>query len=366
MHKRQDPRSGSRRWRLAGMTGLATLVLISLPSVADTPPILASGDAIAPGNTLSVVLHDRIAGIDGGLSFSFAVSDRAAADSAAGATERPDDEQTAFAEPPIDKSSERVLRIGTADELIAMFEAIGFSYVDVRDAGHAVPRLQVAAFPRDIGDLDTLFLRKSAFFNTLLPIVLQVNEGILQDRRRLLAARAQLRAGEALTPSDYRWLSDLADRYRVRDRDLDDLVIRVDAVPPSMALAMAAVESGWGTSRLARQGNALFGQITTSGTGMETSSGHTYAMFPTIRDSVAAYAMNLNTHGAYRDFRAMRTAMRQNRETPDGYRLMGTLLHYSELRQRYIDYVRRVMRNDDLSLFDDARLAPAGGLGRPS
>ena len=363
MHKRQDPRPGSRRWRLTATAGVAALVLSSLPSVADTQPVLPSGDVTAPGDTRSVLLHDRVAGAASGLSFSFAISDRTAAD---GAAERPDDAQTVFAEPPIDKSSERVLRIGTADELIAMFEAIGFSYVDVRDAGLAVPRLQVAAFPRDIGDLDTLFLRKSAFFNTLLPIVLQVNESILQDRRRLLAARARLRDGEPLTPADYHWLSDLADRYRIADRDLDDLVVRVDVVPPSMALAMAAVESGWGTSRLARQGNALFGQITTSGTGMAASSGHTYARFATLRDSVAAYAMNLNTHAAYRDFRAMRTDMRRNDETLSGYQLMGTLLHYSELRDRYIAYVRRVMRDDDMSLFDDARLAPISGLGRPS
>ena len=381
MNKRQDPKIGGRRWRLAASAGLAALALGSLPSVADTQPVPPiadiSGSADEPtplsGDMLSVsqdalfvISSDGIAGTRGGLSFSFAVLDGGTEGDANGAGALPEDDQAAFLEPPIDKSSERVLRIGTADELIAMFEAIGFSYVDVRDSGHAVPRLQVAAFPGDIGDLNTLFLRKSAFFNTLLPIVLQVNEDILTDRRRLSAVQARLDRGEGLTPAEDRWLSDIAERYRVADRDVGDLLIRVDIVPPSMAMAMAAVESGWGTSTMARRGNALFGQITTRGVGIEGASGNTYATFPTLHDSVAAYARNLNTHGAYRDFRALRHDMRQDGEALDGYRLMGTLLHYSELRDRYIAYIRRVMRNDDLILFDDARLVPVGGLGSPS
>jgi Bax protein len=268
--------------------------------------------------------------------------------------------------PPIDKASDRVLRIGTAEELIDVFEAIGFSYVEARDYGEPVPRLQVASFPRDLDELNTLFLRKSAFFNTLLPIVLQVNEEILADRARLLALRARLRDGGPIRRGEDRWLSDLAERYEVDDRDLDDLAIRVDAIPPSMALAMAAVESGWGTSSLARRANALFGQITAPGAGLETESGYTYATFATLRDSVAAYARNLNTHGAYREFRALRTAMRRAGDVPDGYRLMGELEHYSELGNRYIAYIRRVIRDDELHRFDDALLVPAAEVNRPS
>ena len=89
-------------------------------------------------------------------------------------------------------------------------------------------------------------------------------------------------------------------------------------------------------------------------------------MFETLQDSVASYARNLNTHGAYLDFRAMRHAMRQDGQALDGYRLMGTILHYSELRERYIAYVRQVMRNDDMYRFDDAQLEPTTGFGQPS
>lgn len=363
-HPTDSNRSIGGRFLIAAA---AALGLSGAPVLAEPAPNDHDDAALA------ALIAERLEGAGSGLSFgpagrsagSHGLADGTDAPAAAGAAGHAGPEGAGAGAPPIDKLSEEVLRIGSADELIDLFEAIGFSYVAVRDNGRAVPRLQVAAFPGDIDQLNTLFLRKSAFFNTLLPIVLQVNEDILADRRRLLTLRARLRDGGPTRRQEDRWLHDLAERYEVEDRDLDDLAVRVDIIPPSMALAMAAVESGWGTSSLAREANALFGQITAPGEGIEAASGHTYATFGTLRESVAAYARNLNTHGAYLEFRALRRAMRQAGDNPDGYRLIGALEHYSELGNRYIAYIRRLMRDDELHRMDDARLAPEVG-ERPS
>ncbi|MGI2103199.1 glucosaminidase domain-containing protein [Shewanella oncorhynchi] len=91
------------------------------------------------------------------------------------------------------------------------------------------------------------------------------------------------------------------------------LLERVDILPPSLVLAQAAKESGWGTSRFAREGNALFGQWDFKGNGMEPRQkrqglgNYGLARFDTPFASVEGYLLNLNTHNAYqkmRDFRA--------------------------------------------------------------
>ena len=119
-----------------------------------------------------------------------------------------------------------------------------------------------------------------------------------------------------------------------------------------MALAQAAVESGWGTSRLARRGNALFGQTAGSG-------GH--AEFDRLIDGTAAYARNLNTHAAYAEFRALRADMRARGLRLDGDQLVGTLLAYSERGAAYVRAVRSLLRYNELGLADLVRLDPQGG-----
>jgi Bax protein len=232
-----------------------------------------------------------------------------------------------------------------------------------------VPRVFVSTFPDDIHEIDAIDLRKRVFFDTLLPLVLAVNEEILADRERLQAIVANIEAGVPPTTADARWLAELSAAYEVARVDIDALLPRVDAVPPSMALAQAAVESGWGTSRLARRGNALFGQIVASGAdGIPASDGdHGFAAFETLRDSTASYAMNLNTHFAYEAFREARAAQRAAGEMPDGYALMGELTAYSELGHEYIDYIRVVIRANDLQAFDRTRLrAPDGTEDAPA
>ncbi|MEQ8965457.1 MAG: glucosaminidase domain-containing protein [Azospirillaceae bacterium] len=265
--------------------------------------------------------------------------------------------------PPIDKTSETVLYASSADTLLRTFDIHDFSYLAVQNGEAAVPRVFVKAFPADIAEIDRVDLRKRLFLDSMLPIVLAANEAILADRQRLKTLRGNIAAGHPPSRAEARWLARLAARYEVAAQDLDTLLARVDVVPSSMALAQAAVESGWGTSSLARRGNALFGQIVADPTdGIPASDGdHGYAAFDSLSDSVASYARNLNTHPAYQDFRALRARMRAAGEPLDGHALMGTLDAYSERGQDYIAYVRRLMRANDLQLFDRVRL-DGGGL----
>lgn len=248
----------------------------------------------------------------------------------------------------------------TADELAGFFRAVSYTLTDIR-LGEAVPPIKVDRVPGDLSTKDGNE-RKALFITALLPVVLEVNQRVLADREQLLFLRDKLIANaQMLTAIERIWLEDLAERYDTTIDKLDELARRVDIVPPSMAIAQAGVESGWGTSFAARAGNALFGQIQAVGR-------HSVAVpwkpgagmpqpFSDVGESTDAYVANLNTHPAYAGFRSERAAMRERGEHPDGFRLIGTLLRYSERGQGYVQFVRQIMRENELAVFDRARLS---------
>lgn len=269
------------------------------------------------------------------------------------------------------------LPANSVSQMQLAFRAAGFDLAAMIAQAQPVPRLFFASFPRDITDVTDIDLRKRLFFKTMLPIVLEVNDAILRDRWRLRRMQQRLATGDRMTARDRDWLAALAVAYRVdvpvaedgatariADIDLETLLIRVDAIPPSMALAQAALESGWGTSGITLEGNALFGQITLSDTGLAPQQNRDgtlirFAAFDSLLDSTAAYARNLNSHPAYAPFRALREEMRKAGAPLDGYRLMDGLLAYSELGSEYLETVRLVMRANDLPALDAARLDEA-------
>ncbi len=247
----------------------------------------------------------------------------------------------------------------TADELAGFLRDASFSLSDVR-LGVAVPAIKVERVPGDLGTKDGTE-RKQLFIAALLPVLLEINQHVQAEREQLLAIRDRLAAGGSLTPAGELWLGALAQRYDTTPDKIDELVRRVDIVPPSMAIAQGGVESGWGTSFAARTGNALFGQIQSVGQ-------HTVSVpwrpgngmpqpFSSVGEAAEAYVTNLNTNAAYAGFRAARAAMRVRGERPDGYDLVGTLLKYSELGHEYVRFVRQIMRENGLSDFDKARLS---------
>ncbi|WP_343713830.1 glucosaminidase domain-containing protein [Inquilinus sp.] len=264
----------------------------------------------------------------------------------------------ASAVPPIDKTSDLVLKVDSAGKLSEIFDSADYALADVRDGEADVPRLLVEAMPGDLRHLDSTDLRKDVFFNALLPLVLRVNEDIRHDRDRLLALQGLQRLGLAPSAESRAWLTELSERYDVADGDIDALLLRVDVIPPSLALGQAAVESGWGTSYSAQRRNALFGQ--TAGSAVR------YAAFDRLIDGVASYARNLNTHPAYAGFRARRAALRAARLELDGYDLASTLTRYSTRGTAYIRDVRAMIRGNDLAELDSARLAADRAIGLPA
>jgi Bax protein len=201
--------------------------------------------------------------------------------------------------------------------------------------------------------------RKQAFFNFLYPHVREANESIAKERTRLQGLRDRLANGGRLSARDLRWLESVVGEYGV-DAELDPaaqvaaLGLRLDEIPAGLAMAQAALESGWGTSRFARQGNNLFGVwCYEPGCGIVPArrpAGATYEVkkYRSTTDSLADYMRNLNTNDAYRWLRTQRARMREQGEPLSALTLAGGLTRYSQEGQVYIDKVRAVIRGNDL------------------
>ena len=253
----------------------------------------------------------------------------------------------------------------TADELAGFFRDQSYTLTDVR-LGVAVPQIKVERVPDDLSTKDGVE-RKLLFITALLPVILDVNQRVSVEREQLLRLQEKFSDNpDNLTSFDRNWIVQLADRYEMQidqiDKDqLAQLVRRVDIVPPSMAIAQSGIESGWGTSFAARNGNALFGQIQSAGQHAVAVSWKPGAGMPqpfaSVGEAAEAYVANLNTHPAYAAFRHERAAMRDRGESLDGYKLIGQLLRYSERGLDYVQFVRQVMREDKLTDFDAAKLS---------
>ena len=246
--------------------------------------------------------------------------------------------------------------------LDAHFERIDYNLATVRNAENNVPRLYLDKLPADIADVPSVATRKRIFIKSVLPVVLRVNEDILAARQRLQELRAILDGGMSLTNEQRDWLYQMAERYEADPYDWDAFMARVDIVPPSLAIAQAAEESGWGTSRFAREGNALFGQYTYKAShGMlpeERANGrrHLIRAYSSLVEGVRAYMHNLNYHRAYGEFRAARKWLRGHAKPMDGHTLAGELIRYSERGAAYVETIRHIIRANKLSPLDDAQL----------
>jgi len=221
-------------------------------------------------------------------------------------------------------------------------------------AGAAVPPLFLTSVPTDLDAIPEVDTKKRVFLRLMLPLILVVNEEIAEDRARLQA----MATGKQ--PRDNDWLAELAERYQSPSAEPAALLRRVDVVPPSLALAQAAEESGWGTSRFVREGNNLFGQIGDDITPQEDSAGPAMASYDSLHAAVRAYVLNLNSHRAYENLRRVRAQIRTRGTFPDGHSLAGALGAYSERGQAYVDGIRALIRHNGLLRFDHAKLGKQG------
>lgn len=253
--------------------------------------------------------------------------------------------------------------------LIEKLTGLNYDLRQVRLGNGNVPRTFLTSLPRDLPTIRSAKVRKTAFIKSILPLILRANRAILADRKRLLETAARFRAGAQVDVTDQAWLYELARSYGIQEVELDELERRVDIVPPSLALAQAAEESGWGTSRFAIEGNAVYGQWTwRQGSGLvprrrDQGKRHEVKIFESLQSSVDAYMRNLNTHWAYEAFRARRAALRAEGRPLSGEELVETMAGYSERGAAYIETLRTIMRYNRLGEFDSARLhdpIPAG------
>lgn len=253
------------------------------------------------------------------------------------------------------------VQVASAAALSRRFTEMGYVLAAVRSGRGEVPRVILANFPDDLVALPTVGQRKALFIQAMLPLILHANEEVTLDRERLLAIleKPETRRSAA----DRAWLMDLAEYYEADPDDPVDLVRRVDVVPLSLALAQAAEESGWGTSRFALEGNAVFGQWTfNEDAGLlpdNRAAGKTHyvRVFDGLLYSVAGYLHNLNTHPAYVAFRNRRQYMREHTGEFDSLGLANTLLYYSERRAGYVAGIREIIEANSLQAYDRAKLA---------
>ncbi|MCP8900757.1 glucosaminidase domain-containing protein [Gilvimarinus xylanilyticus] len=216
----------------------------------------------------------------------------------------------------------------------------------------------------DLRKIENTAQRKQAFVNQLAPLIEQKNQALIQLRQELNQARSQLANEQPLTHVQQKRIERLSRRYKVDAKppitttDIDTLLRRLDALPPSMVLAQAAKESGWGTSRFARQGNNLFGQwCYTQGCGLvpknrNSGARHEVQKFSGIEDAINAYYRNINTHQTYRDVRARRAQARKKNTDLSGLDLINGLNGYSSRGAVYVQELAQLIRYNDFEKLD--------------
>ena len=246
-----------------------------------------------------------------------------------------------------------------ASTIKQLFKDTNYNLKDVRESKLAKP-LNLELLPNEMKMIENTKERKNLFIQIVLPLILEENNQIKLDRMKLFAILNRSNNSN----SEKKWLNLKFKHYGVKNRDLLTLKIRMDEIPVSLAIAQAAKETGWGTSRFALEGNALFGQWTFSGKGIKPAAADIDAMhkvmnFGELKLSVRAYQRNLNTHSSYKDFRMVRAVLRDNNKKLDSLILADYLDKYAETGNEYIKILKKIIEQNKLKDFDDTKLMPS-------
>ena len=213
--------------------------------------------------------------------------------------------------------------------------------------------------PMEMKNIENTKKRKNLFIQIVLPLIIEENTKIRLDRKKLFAILNKNNNSE----TEKEWLSKKFKQYGVKSNDFSTLKIRMDEIPVSLAIAQAAKETGWGTSRFAQEGNALFGQWTWSGDGIkpagaDVDSKHKVAKFKVLKASVKAYQRNLNTHSGYKEFRRERAIQRDNDGKLNSLQLVNYLDKYAETGIEYTETLKKIILQNSLTEFDDVKILP--------
>ena len=245
-----------------------------------------------------------------------------------------------------------------ASVLYQLFEDTEYKLSDVRINKIAKP-VEIGKLPYELKEIQNVKKRKELFIQIVLPLILEENNKILLDRKKLFAILNKNNHSQ----SDNEWLNKKFKQYGVIKKDIPTLKRRMDIIPASMAIAQAAKETGWGTSRFALEGNALFGQWTYTDKGIkpaaaEAGTTHKVMMFNVLKSSVRAYARNLNTHKSYREMRYVRAIQRDNFGKLNSLELVDYLNKYAETGKEYTIVLKKIIEQNSLLDFDDVKILP--------
>ena len=246
-----------------------------------------------------------------------------------------------------------------ANTLNELFNEENYTLKLVRQNKMVKP-FEVGMLPEELRYIESSKKRKDLFIKIVLPLILSENNRIKRDRITLF----KILNKNNNTKAEKNWLNSKFKQYGVVNKDLSTLKIRMDEIPVSLAIAQAAKETGWGTSRFAIEGKALFGQWTYTGKGIKPSAAdkedkHKVMTFSVLKSSVRAYQRNLNTHSSYKEFRKARAIQRDNDEKLNSIELANYLDKYAQTGEEYISTLKKIINQNDLKDFDNAKILPS-------
>ena len=237
-----------------------------------------------------------------------------------------------------------------------LFEDLKYDLKGIR-SGALVKPIYLSKLPKDLKKLKSTQIKKDTFIKIIMPLILDENNKILENRKKLF----KILEKQNNTRGERVWLKRRFEDYGIKNEDITELKVRMDIIPVSIAIAQAAKESGWGTSRFALEGNAMFGQWTWGKKGIapldrEKNKDHKILKFPILRSSVQAYKNNLNTHKGYREFREKRADLRSKNKKIIGNELVSYLHNYAATGSEYTKVLRKIIDQNQLTDFDNAIL----------
>ncbi len=247
----------------------------------------------------------------------------------------------------------------SASTIQQLFKETNYNLKDVRKTKLVKP-VKLSLLPYEMKMIENTKKRKNLFIQIILPLIIEENNRIKLDRKKLFTILNKNHNSN----SEKKWLNKKFEQYGVLNKDLSTLKVRMDTIPVSLAIAQAAKETGWGTSRFALEGNALFGQWTWSGEGIkpadaDNNATHKVMKFKILKSSIRAYQRNLNTHSGYKEFRMARAELRDNGRSLDGITLATYLNKYAETGKEYVKIIKQIIQQNNLTDFDDVKLLPS-------
>jgi len=255
------------------------------------------------------------------------------------------------------------------DQLQRYFKKIGYDMLPHLKEKKPLPRLFVQSVPKDFNKEKYDDVRPALFFEMMTPIILKANEALASEREQVLSLRKEFDENGDLTPESMEELNKWITRYDVKPSDDIDtlfniLIPRVDGVTPTLLLTMAAEDSGFGTSRYAREYNAVFNQRDWNGNGAipdeKQKEGPQYRIkiFPSLYEAVVSQIHYLNTNGYFENYRMARAKYRRSHNLMRGYSVAHLLINFPYRPMKYPDIIKHLILQYEITPLDSQILEP--------